>query len=98
MGAKLVIIEEEAKMAALEAGINIDLPQGNLVIDIGGGTTEIAVISLSHIVIHNSIRVGGDKMDTEIMSYLKKKNSLLVGIQLAEKLKKEIGSASTCTQ
>ncbi|HOQ80797.1 MAG TPA: rod shape-determining protein, partial [Candidatus Cloacimonadota bacterium] len=73
----------------------IHKPFGNMVMDIGGGTSEIAVISLSHIVIHNSIRIGGDKMDSDIVNYLRKKNGLSIGIQTAEKIKKSIGSAFT---
>jgi rod shape-determining protein MreB len=92
-GAREVHLVSEPIAAAIGADLPIHKPCGNMILDIGGGTTEIAVISLSHIVIHNSIRVGGDKMDTDIMNYLKKKNGLLVGILNAEEIKKEIGSA-----
>ena len=68
MGAKLVIIEEEAKMAALEAGINIDLPQGNLVIDIGGGTCDLAIISSGDIVVSRSIKVADNHFDDDILN------------------------------
>lgn len=92
-GAREVHLVSEPIAAAVGADLPIDKPFGNLVMDIGGGTCEIAVISLSHIVIHNSIRVGGDKMDSDIINYLRKKNNLFVGLQTAEKIKKEIGSA-----
>ncbi|MFA5498672.1 MAG: rod shape-determining protein [Candidatus Cloacimonadia bacterium] len=92
-GAREVYLVSEPVAAAVGAELPIDKPFGNLVMDIGGGTCEIAVISLSHIVTQNSIRVGGDKMDNDIISYLRKKNNLFVGIQTAERIKKEIGSA-----
>ena len=92
-GAREVHLVSEPIAAAIGADLPIHKPYGNMIMDIGGGTSEIAVISLSHIAIHNSIRVGGDKMDVDIMNYLKKKNNLYVGIQTAEKIKKEIGSA-----
>jgi rod shape-determining protein MreB len=92
-GAREVFLISEPVAAAIGAGLPIEQPCGNMVMDIGGGTSEIAVISLSHIVVHNSIRVGGDKLDTDIISYLRKKNNLHVGIQTAEKIKKTIGSA-----
>jgi len=92
-GAREVHLVSEPIAAAIGADLPIHKPYGNMVLDIGGGTTEIAVISLSHIVVHNSIRVGGDKMDLDIINFLKKKNNLLVGVQIAERIKKEIGSA-----
>jgi len=92
-GAREVHLVSEPIAAAIGADLPIHKPYGNMVLDIGGGTTEIAVISLSHIVVHNSIRVGGDKMDNDIINYLKRKNNLLVGVQIAERIKKEIGSA-----
>ncbi|MCK9330865.1 MAG: rod shape-determining protein [Candidatus Cloacimonetes bacterium] len=92
-GAREVHLVSEPIAAAIGADLPIHKPYGNMVMDIGGGTSEIAVISLSHIVIHNSIRLGGDKMDLDIMNYLRKKNNIYVGIQTAEKIKKEIGSA-----
>ena len=92
-GAREVYLVSEPVAAAIGADLPIHKPYGNMVMDIGGGTSEIAVISLSHIVVHNSIRIGGDKMDTDIVSYLRKKNNINVGIQMAEKIKKEIGSA-----
>jgi rod shape-determining protein MreB and related proteins len=92
-GAREVHLVSEPVAAAIGAGLPIEKPFGNLVMDIGGGTSEIAVISLSHIVIHNSIRVGGDKMDLDIINFLRKKNNLFVGIQTAERIKLQIGSA-----
>jgi rod shape-determining protein MreB len=92
-GAREVHLVSEPVAAAIGADLPIHKPQGNLVMDIGGGTTEIAVISLSHIVVHSSIRIGGDKMDQDIISYLRKKNNIFVGLQTAESIKKQIGSA-----
>jgi len=97
-GAREVHLVSEPIAAAIGADLPIHKPYGNMVLDIGGGTTEIAVISLSHIVVHNSIRVGGDKMDNDIINYLKRKNNLLVGVQIAERIKKEIGSAYSLKQ
>lgn len=92
-GAREVHLVSEPIAAAIGADLPIHKPYGNMIMDIGGGTSEIGVISLSHIVIHNSIRVGGDKMDSDIVNYLRKKNNINVGIQTAEKIKQEIGSA-----
>jgi len=92
-GSREVHLISEPVAAAIGADLPIDEACGNMVMDIGGGTSEIAVISLSHIVVHNSIRVGGDKIDTDIISYLRKKNNLHVGLQTAEKIKMAIGSA-----
>lgn len=92
-GAREVYLVSEPIAAAIGAELPIHEPVGNLVMDIGGGTSEIAVISLSHIVVHNSIRLGGDKMDKDIINHLKKKNNIFVGDQTAEQIKKEIGSA-----
>jgi len=92
-GAREVHLVSEPIAAAIGADLPIHKPQGNLVMDIGGGTTEIAIISLSHIVVHSSIRVGGDKMDEAIVTYLRKRNNIFIGIQTAERIKKEIGSA-----
>lgn len=94
-GAREVHLVSEPVAAAIGADLPIQKPQGNLVMDIGGGTTEIAVISLSHIVVHSSIRVGGDKMDQAIVNYLRKKKNIFVGIQTAEKIKMGVGSAYT---
>jgi rod shape-determining protein MreB len=92
-GAREVFLVSEPVAAAIGSDLPISKPQGNLVMDIGGGTTEIAIISLSHIVVHSSVRIGGDKMDQNIISFLRKKNNIFVGVQTAEKVKKEIGSA-----
>ena len=92
-GAREVFLVSEPVAAAIGSDLPIHKPQGNLVMDIGGGTTEIAIISLSHIVVHSSVRIGGDKMDQNIISFLRKKNNIFVGVQTAEKVKKEIGSA-----
>jgi len=92
-GAREVYLVSEPVAAAIGSDLPIHKPQGNLVMDIGGGTTEIAIISLSHIVVHSSVRIGGDKMDQNIISFLRKKNNIFVGVQTAEKVKKEIGSA-----
>ncbi len=92
-GAREVFLVSEPIAAAIGADLPIDKPYGNLIMDIGGGTSEIAVISLSHIVVHNSIRIGGDKLDLDIVNYLRKKNNIFVGIQTAEKIKLKIGSA-----
>lgn len=92
-GAKRAFVAKEPILAAIGANIPIHSSQGNLVIDIGGGTSEIAVICLGGIVTANSIRVGGDKMDLAISDYLKRKYNLAVGAQTAEKIKKRIGTA-----
>lgn len=92
-GAREVYLVSEPVAAAIGSDLPIHKPQGNLVMDIGGGTTEIAIISLSHIVVHSSVRIGGDKMDQNIISFLRKKNNIFVGVQTAEKVKNEIGSA-----
>ena len=91
-GAREVYLVSEPVAAAI-ADLPIEEAFGNMIMDIGGGTTEIALISLSHIVVHNSIRVGGDKMDNDIINYLRKKNNLHVGLLTAEKIKTTIGSA-----
>ena len=79
--------------AAIGAGLPVSEPTGNMIVDIGGGTTEVAVISLGGIVVSQSIRVGGDEMDEAIMAHIKKEYKLLIGQQTAEELKLEIGSA-----
>ena len=92
-GAREVYIIEEPIAAAIGAGMDITLPNGNMVIDIGGGTTDIAVISLGGAVVSDSIKVGGDKFDSAIADYIKKKHNLLIGERSAEKLKIEIWTA-----
>jgi rod shape-determining protein MreB len=88
-----VHLVEQAMMAAIGAGMPVTEPGGNLVVDIGGGTTDIAVISLSGIVYSRSLRSAGNHMDEAIMSYLKRKYNLLIGERTAERIKIEIGSA-----
>ncbi len=91
-GAREVYMIEEPIAAAIGAGMDISLPNGNMVIDIGGGTTDIAVISLGGSVVSESIKIGGDKFDAAIAAYIKKKHNLLIGERSAEKLKIEIGT------
>ena len=79
--------------AAIGAGLPINEPTGSMVVDIGGGTTEVAVLSLSGIVYSRSVRVGGDKMDEAIISYMRRNHNLLIGETTAERIKKEIGTA-----
>jgi len=92
-GAREVYLIEEPMAAAIGAGLPVTEPSGNMIIDIGGGTTEVAVISLSGIVYSNSARVGGDKMDEAIINYIKRKYNLLIGERTAELIKITIGSA-----
>jgi len=92
-GAREVYLIEEPMAAAIGAGLSITEPSGNMIVDIGGGTTDVAVISLSGIVISRSIRVGGDKMDEVIINYVKKKYNLLIGERTAEQIKITIGTA-----
>ncbi len=79
--------------AAIGAGLPVAEPTGNMVVDIGGGTTEVAVISLGGIVVAQSIRVGGDELDEAIIGYVKKEYKLMIGSQTAEEVKLEIGAA-----
>ena len=79
--------------AAIGAGLPVSEPTGNMIVDIGGGTTEVAVISLGGIVVSQSIRVGGDEMDEAVINHVKKEYKLLVGQQTAEEVKLEVGSA-----
>jgi rod shape-determining protein MreB len=92
-GAREVYLIEEPMAAAIGAGLPVTEPSGNMIIDIGGGTTEVAVISLSGIVYSNSTRVGGDKMDEAIINYVKRKYNLLIGERTAELIKIKIGTA-----
>jgi len=92
-GTRAVYLVEEPIAAAIGVGLPIEDPIGNMIIDIGGGTTEIAVISLGDIVFSNSIKIGGDEMDVAIIEYLKKTYNLLVGERTAEEIKIKIGSA-----
>jgi rod shape-determining protein MreB len=93
-GARRVYLIEEPMAAAIGAGLPVNDPVGSMVVDIGGGTTEVAVMSLGGIVYSKSVRVGGDKMDEAISSYIRRKYSLLIGDSSAERIKKEVGTAA----
>ncbi len=92
-GARRVFLIEEPMAAAIGAGLPVTEPTGSMVVDIGGGTTEVAVLSLGGIVYARSVRVGGDKMDEAIIAYIRRNHNLLVGEGSAERIKKEIGCA-----
>lgn len=92
-GGRRVFLIEEPMAAAIGAGMPVTEPTGSMVVDIGGGTTEVAVLSLGGIVYATSVRVGGDKMDESIINYIRRNHNLLIGEATAEKIKKEIGSA-----
>jgi rod shape-determining protein MreB len=92
-GAREVYLIEEPMAAAIGAGLPVTEPSGNMIVDIGGGTTEVAVISLSGIVYSNSVRVGGDKMDEAIINHVKRRYNLLIGERTAELIKISIGTA-----
>ena len=92
-GAREVYLIDEPMAAAIGAGLPVTEPSGNMIVDIGGGTTEVAVISLSGVVYSNSTRVGGDKMDEAIINYVKRKYNLLIGEQTAEMVKINLGTA-----
>lgn len=92
-GASEVFLVEQAMMAAIGAGLPISEPSGNMIVDIGGGTTDVAVISLAGTVYSRSVRVAGNEMDVAVIQYLKRKYSLLIGERTAEAVKMEIGSA-----
>ncbi|MFT5992432.1 MAG: rod shape-determining protein MreB, partial [Bradymonadia bacterium] len=92
-GARDVFLVEEPMAAAIGAGLPITEPSGNLIVDIGGGTTEVAVISLGGIVYSQSVRVGGDKLDEAIVQHMKRKYNLLIGERTAEMIKCTIGNA-----
>jgi rod shape-determining protein MreB and related proteins len=92
-GARQAFLIEEPMAAAIGAGLPVAEPTGNMIVDIGGGTSEVAVISLGGIVVSQSIRVGGDELDDAIISYVKKEHKLMIGSQTAEEVKLEIGSA-----
>ncbi len=92
-GARKVYLIDEPMAAAIGIGLNVEEPVGNMIVDIGGGTTEIAVIALSGIVINESIRVGGDELDNAIVQYFKRNHNLLIGSRTAERIKCEVGSA-----
>ena len=92
-GAREAYLIEEPMAAAIGAGLPVSEPTGNMIVDVGGGTTEVAVISLGGIVVSQSLRVGGDEMDEAIISHIKKEYKLLIGQQTAEEIKLEVGSA-----
>lgn len=91
-GGKQVFLEEEPKVAAIGAGMDIFQPSGNMVIDIGGGTTDIAVLSMGDIVTASSIKLAGDRFDQEILTYIKKEYKLLIGERTAEDIKKDVAT------
>ena len=93
-GAREVYLIEDPRAAAIGAGIEIEEPSGNIIVDIGGGTTEVAVISLGGIVISNSLRIAGDELDEDIINYVKREMNLAIGEETAEQIKKEIGCAT----
>jgi len=92
-GARRVYLIEEPMAAAIGAGLPVSEPTGSMIVDIGGGTTEVAVLSLGGIVYSRSVRVGGDKMDEAIIAYIRRNLNLLIGESSAERIKKDIGSA-----
>jgi rod shape-determining protein MreB len=92
-GARQAYLIEEPMAAAIGAGLPVAEPTGNMIVDIGGGTTEVAVISLGGIVVSQSLRVGGDEMDEAIINHIKREYKLLIGQQTAEEIKLEVGSA-----
>ncbi len=91
-GSKKTYLVEEPVAAAMGAGIDISLPTGNMIVDIGGGTTDIAVISLNYVVLSDSIKVAGDKFDEAIIRYVRRKHKLLIGETTAEFIKRKIGT------
>ncbi|MBX6375775.1 MAG: rod shape-determining protein [Acetobacteraceae bacterium] len=93
-GARKVLLIEEPMAAAIGAGLPVTEPSGSMIVDIGGGTTEVAVISLGGIVYARSVRVGGDKMDEAIINYIRRHHNLLIGESTAERIKMEIASAA----
>jgi len=97
-GARWSTLIEEPMAAAIGAGLPIAEPTGSMIVDIGGGTSEVAIISLGGIVVSQSIRVGGDELDEAIISWVKKEYKLLIGSQTAEEIKLEIGSAAPLPQ
>ena len=92
-GARDVILMEEPMAAAIGAGLPVDEPTGSMIVDVGGGTTEVAVVSLGGIVVAKSLRVGGDEMDQAIVAYIKREYNLMIGERTSEAIKMTIGSA-----
>ncbi len=97
-GASQVYLIEEPMAAALGAGLNVSDASGSMIVDIGGGTTEVAIISLGGMVYKGSVRVGGDKFDEAIINYIRRNHGMLIGEPTAELIKKEIGSAFPGTE
>ncbi len=97
-GAKKVYIEEEPKVAAVGAGLDISKPTGSMVLDIGGGTTDVAILSLGEIVTSTSLKIAGDKFDRDIIKYVKENYKLLIGDRTAEEIKVKIGTACRSDQ
>ena len=93
-GAKDVFLMEEAMAAAIGAGMKVEQPEGSMIIDIGGGTSEMAVLSLGGIVVSNSVKVAGDKLDKDIIEYIKQNFNVIIGEGEAEEVKKQIGAAT----
>ena len=93
-GARDVMLIDEPMAAAIGIGLHVEQPVGNMIVDIGGGTTEIAVVALNGIVVDESIRVGGNELDEAVVQYFKKHHNLLIGQRTAERIKCEIGSAT----
>lgn len=93
-GAREVYLIEEPMAAAIGANLDVSEPSGNIIVDIGGGTTEVAVVSLGGIVVSYSLRVAGDELDSDIVSYIKKEMNLAIGETTAEEIKMEIGCAA----
>jgi rod shape-determining protein MreB and related proteins len=94
-GARRVQLIEEPMAAAIGAGLPVTEPSGSMIVDIGGGTTEVAIISLGGIVYSRSVRVGGDKMDEAIIGYIRRHHNLLIGESSAERIKMDIGAAAS---
>lgn len=97
-GAREAYLIEEPMAAAIGAGLPVQEPTGSMIVDIGGGTTEVAIISLGGIVTSRSVRIGGDELDTSIVTYIKKEYNLMIGERTAEQIKVEIGSADANTK
>ncbi|MFC5711488.1 rod shape-determining protein [Thalassorhabdus alkalitolerans] len=93
-GSKNVYLEEEPKVAAVGAGMDIFQPSGHMVVDIGGGTTDVAVLSMGDVVTASSIKVAGDQFDQDILNYIKKKYKLLIGVRTSEAIKMEVATVS----
>lgn len=93
-GAKEVFLIEEPMAAAIGANLDVAAPSGSIIVDIGGGTTEVAVISLGGIVVSNSLRTAGDELDEDIVNYVKREMGLAIGLTMAEEIKKELGCAT----